>query len=188
MKLTNEMRNQFLDRVANAMPPVKAFDREVYEARYMALMEEAVPQEVKALEKKFPGSVMRGRQSLSLANGRVRRYFGRYEQDEGYEYLHANPILYRCTTKSESIDALQSEVQAAFAEVLEAEKERYFLLKRLEQVVRACSTDTALRELMPEMAHLIPKAPEKAFPLVATQANNVIADLVKAGLDLKEAA
>lgn len=55
-------------------------------------------------------------------------------------------------------------------------------------VVKACTTDAALRELLPEMAHLIPKPPEKTFPVATIQANNLVAELVKAGMELKEAA
>lgn len=188
MKLNKEMRDAFMDAVERSLPPVPVFDMEGWSKRYKALMEKSVPDEVKALAAKYPGSVLVESNSFRISQS-IRRKRGRNAADrDAYVYLYASPIRYGVTSKSPEIDALQVEASAAFQVVLDAEEERYALLRRLEEVVKSCATDTALRELLPEMAHLIPKPQEKALPVAATQANNLVAELVKAGLELQEAA
>lgn len=150
--------------------------------------ESSVPEDLKTMAKKYPGAVMMQSFCFKLSEP-IRRKRGRHQEDTAdYIYLYAEPIRFGATSKSPEIEVFQKEAVTAFTFVLEAEWERYAMLRRLEEIVKACATDTALRELLPEMAHLIPAPPEKAFPLVATQANNLVAELVKAGLELKEAA
>lgn len=188
MKLNKEMRDGFMDAVEKSLPPVPSFKFEAWTDRYTLLLEASVPQDHKDMAKKYPGAVMMESFSFQLSEF-IRRKRGRHQADNaGYVYLYASPIRFGATYKSPEIDVFKKEAEAAFAFVLEAEEERYAMLRRLEEIVKACATDTALRELLPEMAHLIPAPPEKAFPLVATQANNLVAELVKAGLELKEAA
>ncbi len=186
MKLNTQMRDQFMDAVEKSLPPVPRFDMEAWSKRYKELMELSVPEDVKAVDKKHPGAVMVESNSFHLS-GSIRRKTGRHAaRMETYVYLYASPIRYGSTCKSPEIDAFKAEAKAAFAPILEAEEERYALLRRLEEIVKSCATDTALRELLPEMAHLIPKPAEKPTAVVATVANNVVAELVKAGLALQE--
>lgn len=188
MKLNKEMRDGFMDAVEKSLPPVMSFNTDAWSDRYKLLMEASVPDDLKAMAKKYPGSVLLESSGFHLS-GAIRRKRGRHQADTaGYVYLYASPIRFGATYKSPEIEAFKNEAVEAFAFVLEVEEERYAMLRRLEEIVKACATDTALRELLPEMAHLIPAPPEKAFPLVATQANNLVAELVKAGLELKEAA
>lgn len=188
MKLAKAMREAFMDAVEASLPPVPRFDFEAWKERYRALMEVNVPEELKAIQKKYPGAVMVTSESFHLSDP-VRRKSGRKADWEcQYVYLRAAPIRFGMTHNSPEVIAFQKEAREAFAEILAAEEERYALLRRLEEVVKACTTDAALRELLPEMAHLIPKPPEKTFPVATIQANNLVAELVKAGMELKEAA
>lgn len=188
MKLTKAMREAFMDAVEASLPALPQFDFEAWQARYLQLMEASVPDELKAIQKKYPGSVTCVSESFHLSDA-VRRKSGRkVDWEAQYVYLRAWPIRYEMTRKSDEISAFEKEARAAFATILEAEEERFALLRRLEEVVKACATDAALRELLPEMAHMVPKPPEKAFPVATIQASNLVAELVKAGMELKEAA
>lgn len=189
MRLTNEMRDEFVRAVDKALPPLPVFDNEGFAQRVRVLMEAPVPEEVKRLDKAYPGSVIKEIEAFSLHRGVVQRLQRGELQRAEYVYLRVQAIKFKSQNKSEQIEAVLDEAREAFKAVLEAEHERFALLKRFREIVRSCSSDSALKEVLPELAHLVPKPVERSsMALVSCQANGLIADMVKAGLKLPEAA
>lgn len=189
MRLTNELRVEFVMAVDKALPPLPVFDNEGFAQRVRVLMEATVPEEVKRLDKAFPGAVLMSVESFDLHKGPVRRLASGALRNAEYEYLRVSVIRFKSHNKSEQIEAELEEARAAFKVVLDAEHERFALLNRIREIVQACSSDTALKEVLPELAHLVPKPVERStMALVACRANGLIADLVKAGVKLPEAA
>ena len=181
MKLNNKLREQFLDAVEGALPPVLKFDFDAWSARYRALLESNVPKEVLAFHTKFPGALLMTQESIGISE-QVNRHRGRYREDVVRRvYLRTSAIYFGATRRSPEIDKLREEATAVFSKVLEAEEARYELLNRLKEVVSACKSDQELREVLPDLAHLIP-VPVKPAPLPVVQRSAVITDLVNAGL------
>lgn len=181
MKLNNKLREQFLDAVEGALPPVLKFDFEWWAAKYKVLLESDTPDEVKEFHAKFPGALLMTQESIHISE-QVNRHRSRYrEAIVRRVYLRTSAIYFGATRRSPEIDKLREEATAVFSKVLEAEEERYELLNRLKEVVDGCKTDQELREVLPDLAHLIP-VPVKPAPLPVVQRSAVITDLVNAGL------
>ena len=181
MKLNNKLREQFLDAVEGALPPVLKFDFESWAAKYKVLLESDTPDDVRAFHAAHPGALLMTQEAIGISE-QIKRHRGRYKENVARRvYLKASAIYFGVTRSSVEIDELRTAAIAEFSKVLEAEEERYELLNRLKEVVDGCKTDQELREVLPDLAHLIP-VPVKPAPLPVVQRSAVITDLVNAGM------
>lgn len=177
MKLTNEMKDAFVEAVMRAIPRIHTTtDKEVrqgLETRGYQL----TPPDVKRFMKKYPGSL--------LMTNRVFKGFPETYVDEAHGRLHGNNYGHYRTfsanvptmVKTEDIDL------GFFIERVTAADAEYTARKETRLTLRAAianmTTDTQVSEAYPDLAVFLPKPVAKSYPIANP---NLVKDLKAAGL------
>lgn len=185
MRLSNEHRQQFIATIIRHLPPLPDFDvQEQFDAPVRKAAESILPAEVQAFAAKYPRYVDRKTHHLHYLSKQEEALFdGRRPYSLQSSYVDVDsPELVEKQKTARTVAAKAAFVQ--FEEWKQRKRDRLALIERLREVVRAATTDKALRELLPEFAQFVPEEPpaKKALPVAASSA--VAADLVKAGLKL----
>lgn len=190
MRLTNTLREQFVLAILRQLPPVPSFDFEAWETQFRSAMEAGLPAPVLAFAREYPHYISRqSNRDIRFCERLDNRAFcprRGWRRDRNKKYCHPRMLIWTLFGASSAPPPdLDAHAKAAYQTFLAAADEREALAKRLEEVAAACTTTEALAKAFPEFAHLVPEpiAPRK-LP-VAIQTNQLVADLVKAGLKLE---
>lgn len=169
MRLTKDLREQFAN---NVMAGTKKVAEEAEESAIAAFNKELysmLPDDVRKLDKKYPGLVAKHDHVVSLPDG------GRYI----YVYLTVTCL------NEDKADGYRDRLLALRRAVLDEQSARSDLRRHLMNVAAGCRTTEELAKKLPELVSYIPKA---ARPLTVTSHAQLITDLVKAGLNLETTA
>lgn len=159
MRLTNYIRDAFIDSVMNDVPKVN-FTEKAHKI-YVEDILKQIPKEVRAIWDNPQTSRWINDRTVHICGNSVR--IPRF----GYDDLNL-------TEKG------QAAVKAVEAEYLAQKSSRADLRTRLKGVAYSCTTLKALKEALPEFEKYMPadvEAPSRMVPVIA----NVVADFVKAG-------
>lgn len=193
MRLTKAMREQFVEAVEKHLPDIPDFDNQTQcDEPVRKAAEGVLPKEVRDFAKKYPRYVDRGfssRQVLYLTTSDRDLFRGRRPNELSTRYIDADPSEPGlAAAQKAAVKAATEKVAADFKAWKERRIERNRLLDRLREVAYAATTDKALKELLPEFAHLVPESSglsvDRSLPVAAASA--VVADLVKAGLKMPQ--
>lgn len=166
MRLTKDLRERFVDSV---MAGTKCKAEEAEAACIAACNKElymSLPEDVRRLDKKYPGLMARYEHCVDLPT------IGKYT----YAYLTVTALN---KGKADSYrDHLTAERQA----VKDEEEARKDLRRHLMSVAAGCRTAEELAKKLPELSSYIPR---ETRPLAVTTHAQLITDLMNVGLDLE---
>jgi hypothetical protein len=171
MRLTNEMREDFADRVMKKIPVRSNWTREKIideiEKRLLATW----PKEVQDFRKKYPGQIN---------NTTMRFNWLDYKDDDTYRYGRAACIFGTDQTKV-NLDDLKEH----YRELCNEQQERKEMRARIVDQARACNTLAQLEVVFPDLKGLMPK-PVVAVKSLPVAAKGLTDDLVKLGLEIPQ--
>lgn len=169
MRLTKDIREQFANSV---IAGTKRVAKEAEAAAIAAFNKELymlLPEDVRKVDKKYPGLVAKHDYGVSLPT------IGR----STYIYLTVTCL------NEDKADGYRDRLLALRQAVLDEQSARRDLRRHLMNVAAGCRTSEELAKKLPELASFIPK---EARPLTVTSHDQLITDLVNAGLDLETTA
>lgn len=171
-RLTNLMRETFIEQVMNGIPVLHPFNIEDVKEKIVKLVEARLPEDIKAFSKKYPGLLMRAKTIYlpeSLSSGRRNRYYVNVVNHEACE-------LVDCSGFELQLQNHESE-----------QSSRATMRSQLYSVAYACPTVEKLKQALPELETYMPKINDRYLP-VATPTDVVVANLMGAGLKIPKPA
>lgn len=173
MKLTNEMRNEFAEKVKKAIPRKCLMTKAKAIAAIEVRIGEVLPAEVKKLQKAYPGLLATQSQKVTLVpNGHGLGYL---DWNDQHAYMAVPRIV---DISSVKVDDIVGE----YVEHVKEEAACEGLRQRTQSLAYSCTTLARLQELLPELVEHMPVESTKAFPIATT--DNIISDLMKVGVKM----
>lgn len=173
MRLTNEMRADFADRVMRKIPLRSTTTRDKVldeiERRIMAQQ----PADVRKFVKDHPGHVERISQRVDWLDYR--------DHDAGH--FHYGYVRGFWDTVINTIDL--SDLKAAWEDHLAEQQERRTMRARILEQAGGCTTTQQLEVVFPDLKGLIPK-PDVVVKSLPVAAKGLTDDLVKLGLEIPQ--
>lgn len=173
MRLTNEIRDQFLTRVMDSVKMKSKWNKDKMIAEVERRFKVYWPQEVHDFDALYPGLI--GRTSLCIDFMSIDRS---EEEDWNKRYSRAN--VYQMS-KMENIKT--DDLEKHWAAYRKELHDRKAMRAKLRQVVYEITTDTALAEAFPELVKFIPKPESKPAKMLPVTQKTLVAELVAMGLD-----
>lgn len=165
-RLTNAMRDTFIEQVMNGIPVNHPFNIEDVKEKVVKLIESRLPDEIKNFARKYPDLVYRKKylylpESLNRSNGR---------QVSVQVLEHENCEMVDC-----SAFAMQKRNHE------DEQQNRALIKSQLYSATYACTTVEKLKTAFPELESYMPKQNDRYLP-VATPTDVVVSNLMSAGL------
>lgn len=176
MKLTNAMREMFVDNVLASIPVVHKFDIETAKLEIRNAMESYVNDQIKAFILVYPRLVSREK----------------YVQLPALKYLNKNEC--KVTPNIHVIDHISVATDLDMSKWVEQKRlydeesvKRNSLKTRLLDIAYSCSTLDKLKANLPELEQYMPKEklPTKNLPI---SSGSIVTDLLDFGLKLTKSA
>lgn len=172
MRLTNDMRKAFADRVMRSVKMKSKWDKDKIvaeiEKRYFA----SFPKEVQDFSKKFPAQT--GRTSLCVD-------WMRHRDGDISHYVRANVI---CGYDSSKVDV--EDLKKHWEEFRNEIGDRVRMRNRILEVANAVTTTEALAAALPKLIKFIPEPEKKPTKMLPTTTNTLFNDLKKMGLEITQ--
>ena len=172
MRLTNEMRSAFADKVISKIPVRSDWTRDKVIAEFEKRLLRSMPEDVQVFAKKYPQIVVRSSRHIRWLD---------YKDDRGYHYGYVQAIH---TADLAAIDT--SDLQAAWSEHTAEMDERKALRERVYEQACACTTLAALEVAFPDLKGLMPKPVIITPRSLPVAAKGLTDDLVKLGLEIPQ--
>ena len=174
MRLTNEHRENFVNKVMASIPFKSKWNKDAVIAEIEARFSAVAPQDVKDFSKKYPDLL--GKTSTCVG---WLRYCKGSDTYRHYAYAYAF-----CNQKLEDIktDDLKKHWEKYGDEV----SERNVMRSRLLDIARSVTTLAALAATLPELVQFMPAeqaVPKKQLPVAAS---GIVAELKGMGLKVKK--
>jgi hypothetical protein len=175
MRLTNEMRTDFVSAVMAAVPWKNTMTDELAKAEFEKRGFERLPDDVKAVLKKYPGCVATkcdGPENMPdvLPHNKIRGYYtSRYFSTTIPNIIEAKDIPF---------DDIRKMVLLRDAE----DVKRHEMRLQLQGVVNHATTTEELEAALPEFKQWLPKPPPKRAKTMALAPIGLVAQFKKAGL------
>lgn len=174
MRLTNEHRENFVNKVMESIPFKSKWNKEAVIAEIDARLSAVAPQEVKDFSKKYPDLLARETKCIdwlhyTRPDDKYRRY--------GYAAAFRNQKLGDIKT-----DDLKNHWEKYENEV----SERNQMKNRLLDIARSVTTLAALAATLPELVQFMPAeqaVPKKQLPVAAS---GIVTELKGMGLKVKK--
>lgn len=176
MKLTNEMRETFVNAVMAATKIKSKWPKEAVIAEIDKRLKAAAPEEVREFDKKFPGMLSQESICLDWLKTCEFRNNGK-ERWWSYGYVHG----YRGIGIS-LIDV--TDLQKLLEKHKEEMEKRSEMRDRLMQIAKEMTTDEQLAAALPKLVKFIPKPVVKVKAGLPVPLKSIQDDLVKMGLEV----
>ena len=177
MRLTKQMRADFVTLVMNDIPWKNKWDKKACEEEITRRFHDALPDELKEVKKKWPRALDMG---LTYIN------FLKYlDLNTGCTFYYG--YAQRCSIQELS-DIKIDDIEANFNAWLAEYEQRHEMAKRLREVADSCPSTQALAAALPDLVDYMPAESTvqktKNLPVAAGSLYN---DLKAMGLNVREA-
>ena len=174
MRLTNEHRENFVNKVMESVPFKSKWNKEAVIAEIEARFSAIAPQDVKDFSKKYPDLLAMGTKCIDwLRYTKGRDGYCHY----GYAYAFSNQDI-----KSIKTDDLEENWGKYQDEV----SDRNAMRNRLLDIAKSVTTLAALAATLPELVQFMPAeqaVPKKQLPVAAS---GIVTELKGMGLKVKK--
>jgi len=183
MKLTNIVREKFLDDVMKGIPrKTKKFDLNDAVEEIQKVIESSAPLDVIEFSKKYPSLVERTKLIYLKPFTEIKNY-----KSSGRTRSYSRtPSIYTYNLPNiGDIDLTHWLNQKELSDKEDAERNAIRL--RLSGIAYSCTTFSQLKEALPELVSYIPEPPQKTKNLPVL-AGNIVTDLLQFGLKVPKEA
>ena len=174
MRLTNEHRENFVNKVMASIPFKSKWNREAVIAEIEKRFSEVAPQEVKDFSKEYPDLLSEVSKCVDWI-----RYYTPHNSYRHYGYAHA--------FQNQNLDDIKTDDLKKHWEKHEEEvSEREAMKSRLLDIARSVTTLAALAATLPELVQFMPTeqaVPKKQLPVAAS---GIVTELKGMGLKVKK--
>jgi hypothetical protein len=171
MRLTNEMREDFADRVMKKIPMRSNWTRDKIIAEIEKRLLATWPKEVLDFRKKYPAQIHNVTEIIRWLD---------IKTDTGYHYGRV-PCIFGTEISKANLDDLKEH----YRELCSEQQERKEMRARIVDQARGCTTVAQLELVFPDLKGLMPKPVinVKSLPVAA---KGLTDDLVKLGLEIPQ--
>lgn len=164
MKLTNKMREDFVDLVMSKVRIRNNYDANKLREDTTGIAVSLLPVELQKVYKKYPSYI--GLKSKYVYSEDLPNYYINYFGDQDPNSFDLTPLL--------------AKLRKAKAET----DRRLEMRKRLTDVANSVTTTQKLKDALPELAHLVPEAVVVKY--LPTTTSGIISDLKELGFEVTQ--